>query len=144
MKKIHAILIIVLAFILLGISVFYIINKTLVKIKANDLSNSIIITSPIKNEQVSSPLRIVGRARGDWFVEGAILVELTDLYGNHISSGSVSAQEKWATKDFVAFLGTLQFNNFIKGSKANLILYKNNQAQGNIQDKKMIIPIMFK
>src|SRR5574343_611769 len=139
MKKAQAISIIFLVLAVIGIAVYYVLNITLKKIKTDDLSNSIVITSPIKNEQVISPLRIVGRARGEWFSEGAIQVELTDLYGNHIASGSVSAQEKWATKDFVAFLGTLQFNNFIKGSKANLILYKDSLSAEGEGSKKTII-----
>ncbi len=143
MKRI-TISLIVLILILLTIFFYYKYSRNGIYIKPNDVENMIVLTSPIKDSQISSPLRIVGRARGAWFFEGSFPVSLIDSYGNVIASGSVSAQGKWATEEFVPFLGTLQFNNYIKGSKGTLILKKDNPSGLLENDASIDLPIIFK
>ena len=108
------------------------------------MANMIVVTSPIKDNQISSPLSIVGRARGEWYFEGSFPVTLVDLYGNTIASGNVTSQGEWMTKEFVPFLGTLRFNNFIKNSKGKLILKKDNPSGDISKDLSIEIPIIFK
>ncbi len=142
-KKVYAIIsvIILLAVIYAG---YYFFTNNKINVKPNDMGNVIAVTSPIKDSQISSPLRIVGRARGKWFFEGSFPVILNDSYGNTIASGNVTAQGEWMTEDFVPFIGTLQFNNFIKGSKGVLILKKDNPSNDKKFDESIEIPIIFK
>lgn len=137
----------ILIFIILAgiiFSLYYFFVKKDINVRPNDLNNLIIITSPIKDSQISSPLRLVGRARGNWFFEGSFPVILKDNYGNTIASGNVTAQGEWMTEDFVPFLGTLQFNNYIKGSKGVLVFKNDNPSDDRSLDKSIEVPIIFK
>ncbi len=109
-----------------------------------DKSTLITVTSPIKDAEISSPLSIAGRARGSWFFEGSFPVILLDSYRNTIAEGHVTTQGEWMTQDFVKFLGTLQFNNYIKGSKGFLVLKKDNPSGLVENDDSIEIPITFK
>lgn len=116
-------------------------NNLTVKI---DKSDQIVVISPVKDSQISSPLSISGRARGSWFFEGSFPIVLLDSDRNKISEGHVTAQGEWMTQDFIKFLGTLQFNNYIKGSSGFLILKKDNPS-GLVENNDSVeIPITFK
>lgn len=104
----------------------------------------IVVVSPIKNAEISSPLVISGRARGVWFFEGSFPITLLDSYRNTIAEGHVSAQGEWTTTEFVKFLGSLEFNNYIKGQKGYLVLKKDNPSGLSEFDDSLEIPIMFK
>ncbi len=113
-------------------------------IKPVDKSDLIVVASPIKDSEISSPLSVAGRARGNWFFEGSFPIILLDSYGNTIAESHATAQGKWATTDFVKFVGNLQFNNYIKGSKAILILKKDNPSSLPENDDSISIPIILK
>lgn len=119
----------------------YISNTDIVPV---DKSTLIAVTSPIKDSEISSPLSIAGRARGSWFFEGSFPIVLLDSYRNTIAEGHVTAQGEWMTQDFVKFLGSLQFNNYIKGSKGFLVLKKDNPSGLPEHDDSIEIPITFK
>ena len=120
-------------------------TKTSIKVQIpKDESNEIVITSPIKDGQISSPLSIAGRASGSWFFEGSFPVQLLYKDRNVIATGHVTSQEEWMTKDFVKFIGPLQFNNYIKGQKGTLILQKDNPSGLPENDGSVEIPIVFK
>ncbi len=113
-------------------------------IKPSDKSDFIIISSPVKDSQISSPLSITGRARGGWFFEGSFPITLLDSYKNVIAEGHVTAQGEWMTEDFVKFIGNIQFNNYIKGAKGFLVLKKDNPFGLSENDASIEIPITFK
>ena len=115
-----------------------------INIKPDDNEELIVVVSPLNNDEISSPLSIAGRARGYWFFEGSFPIELRDEYGNVIAAGHASAQGEWMTADFVPFLGTLQFNNYIKGQKGILILMKDNPSGLPENDDQIKIPVIFK
>jgi hypothetical protein len=109
-----------------------------------DSSNLIVVASPIKDSEISSPLSVAGRARGYWFFEGSFPVDLLDEYGNIIASSHATAQGKWTTTDFVKFVGNLEFSNYIKGSKGTLVLKKDNPSGDPEKNDSVSIPIIFK
>lgn len=109
-----------------------------------DKSDQIVVISPIKNSQISSPLSISGRARGSWFFEGSFPIVLLDSDRNMIAEGHVTAQGEWMTQDFVKFIGSLQFNNYIKGSNGLLVLKKDNPSGIVSNNDSIEIPITFK
>lgn len=104
----------------------------------------IVVVSPIKDSQISSPLSIAGRARGNWFFEGSFPLTLLDQDRNVIAEGHATAQGEWMTGDFVKFLGTLQFDNYIKGQKGILVLKKDNPSDLPENNDSLEIPIIFK
>lgn len=77
------------------------------KANATDL---IKIEKPLPNMDVSSPMTIRGKARGNWYFEGQFSVELVDAAGNTLAEKAVQAQGKWMTDDFVPFEATLEFD----------------------------------
>jgi hypothetical protein len=113
-------------------------------LNTDDKQNLIVVVSPIKNSEISSPLVISGRARGNWFFEGSFPVVLLDSYRNTIAEGHVSAQGEWTTADFVKFLGSLEFNNYIKGQNGYLVLKKDNASGLPEFDDSLEIPVIFK
>ena len=146
MKR-FAIPLILLVILIIAIS-YYLINKPSPSIKLSinndDKQNLIVVVSPIKNAEISSPLVISGRARGVWFFEGSFPVILLDSYRNTIAEGHVSAQGEWTTAEFVKFLGSLEFNNYIKGQKGYLVLKKDNPSGLPEFDDSLEIPVTFK
>lgn len=109
-----------------------------------DKSNLIVVASPIKDSEVTSPLSVAGRARGSWFFEGSFPILLLDTYGNVIAEGHATAQGEWTTTEFVKFIGDLEFSNYIKGSKAKLVLKKDNPTGLPEHDDSFEIPILLK
>lgn len=138
LKSILGILIIAVLF---GIGYFVLDFFSNKNIKDNDM---IVVVSPIKDAIISSPLSISGKARGNWYFEGSFPVILMDNYKNVIAEGHVTAQEEWTTNDFVKFIGSIEFNNFIKGSKGFLVLKKDNPSGLIENDDSIEIPIIFK
>lgn len=146
MKRIY-ILIAILVIAIVSFSYYFFTksnNQIRLNINSDDKQNLISVVSPIKNAEISSPLVISGRARGMWFFEGSFPVVLLDSYRNVIAEGHVSAQGEWTTAEFVKFLGTLEFNNYIKGQKGFLVLKKDNASGLPEFDDSLEIPITFK
>ena len=114
--------------------IFYFFN-TKIDIKPSDGSNLIVVTFPIKDSEISSPLSIAGRARSSWFIDGSFPIVLVDSYKNVIAEGHATAQGDFTTTEFIKFAGNIQFNNYIKGSKGTLILKGSDSLE---------IPIIFK
>jgi len=123
------------------ISVYF---DNVIDLTPSDRRKDILITSPIKDAEISSPLSIAGRARGKWFFEGIFPVILEDSYGNRIAEGHVSAQGDWMTKDFVTFIGDLEFSNYIKGSEGKLIFKSDTTAFPEENGEIYILPVIFK
>lgn len=119
-------------------------ENTTEELPASDKSNIIVVASPIKDSEVSSPLRVAGRAKGSWFFEGSFPITLTDAYGNVIGQSHVTAQGEWMTENFVPFIGDLEFSNYIKGSQGTLILQKDNPSGLPEYDDAITIPVTFK
>ncbi len=119
-------------------------DNSVIDIKPSDKSNIILVTSPIKDAEIASPLTVAGRARGQWFFEGSFPLVLLDPYGNTIAEGHATAQSEWTTTEFVKFVGNLQFDNFIKGSKGTLVLKKDNPSGLPENDDSISIPVIFK
>lgn len=141
MKKI---ILIIVATVIVG-GIYYFINyKPNITIKPSNKNDLIVVASPIANAEIGSPLSISGRARGVWYFEGSFPIILVDSYGNTVAEGHVTAQGEWTTEEFVPFLGNLQFNNYIKGSKGKLILKKDNPSGLPEHDDSIEIPIVFK
>jgi tellurite resistance-related uncharacterized protein len=103
-----------------------------------------VVSSPIRNSEISSPLSVSGRARGNWFFEGSFPIIVKDSYGNIVAESHATAQGEWMTEDFVKFVGDVQFNNYIKGTKGTLVIKKDNPSGLPEHDDSIEIPIIFK
>lgn len=115
-----------------------------IDIKPTDQSNVILVTTPIKNSEVDSPLKVAGRARSDWFYEGTFPIFVYDSYDNLIAESHVSAQEDLVKGEFIKFIGDVQFSNYIKGASGTLVLRKNFAPDAIKYDEYVSIPVIFK
>jgi len=69
------------------------------------------VSSPQKNEIVSSPITVEGEATGPWYFEASFSLKLIDdNTGEVISESYVTSLEEWMTEDLVPFSGEIEFS----------------------------------
>ncbi|MDT0650715.1 Gmad2 immunoglobulin-like domain-containing protein [Autumnicola edwardsiae] len=106
------------------------------------ISDSIIVEQPIKNEKISSPLQIKGKARGYWFFEASAPVVLVNNDQKEIATGIIEAKGDWMTEDFVPFEGELEFN--AENSQNGYLILKRANPSGKTDiDQKLILAVEF-
>lgn len=110
---------------------------------AIEKQDSIRATSPAPGATITSPLTVVGEARGTWYFEASFPYELQDAGGNTIAQGPVQAQADWMTEDFVPFSVSITFPPQPAGSKGTLILKKDNPSGLPQNEDELEIPITF-
>lgn len=112
--------------------------------KGNCKGDLIYVDSPLPGSRVSSPLRILGYARGKWFFEGNFPVVLADANGEFIAQGYATAKNAWMTEMFVPFESVIKFKPPDSGSKGTLVLKKDNPSGRQKLDNSLVIPVFFK
>jgi putative hemolysin len=111
------------------------------------LEDKIIITAPVKNSIISSPVIISGKAHGPWFFEGSFPVDVYDandkLLGQKYASFVPSPEEpEWMTEDFVNFSGTVEFSK--PTTETGYILFKkDNPSDMRELDESYKLPVNF-
>ncbi len=106
------------------------------------LDDLIQITSPLPNQQVSSPLVVEGKARGFWYFEAVFPVRLADSSNKIIAHGLATAKSDWMTEDFVPFSAKLEFTPDY-GKSGTLILHNNNPSDNVDNNREKRISILF-
>jgi len=109
---------------------------------ANDYSNEILVDSPGANDEISSPLIIKGRARGNWYFEASFPIKLLDEQGKEIAITNAQTKSDWMTSEFVPFEATLEFNR-PDSDKGVLILEKDNPSGLLENSARIEIPVVF-
>jgi len=107
-------------------------------------SNLIIIDLPRAGDEISSPLFVSGKARGNWFFEASFPLILKDEKGNVIAGSHAQAQSDWMTEDFVAFTGVLTFKRPENDKNGILIFKKDNPTGLPEYDDALELPVVFK
>ncbi|PIP87015.1 hypothetical protein COW81_02430 [Candidatus Campbellbacteria bacterium CG22_combo_CG10-13_8_21_14_all_36_13] len=119
-----------------------------------DKSDLIVLTYPLPEATVSSPLIITGQARGYWFFEATFPVILTDWDGLIIAEGYAEAildpndeTSTWMTEDFVPFKATLEYTvapeTLNVSNRGSLILRKDNPSGLPENDDALEITIYY-
>jgi len=108
------------------------------------LMDMIKVEYPIANQAITSPVTIIGKARGNWYFEASFPVVITDWDGLIIAQGHAQANGDWMTTDFVPFTATLEFKKPIYKNNGTLILKRDNPSGLPQNDAALEIPIMFK
>lgn len=110
----------------------------------NELEKTDLITidAPRPNAIITSPLTIMGQARGTWFFEGSFPVKLYDENGALLATGVATSKQSWMTEDFITFNAEL---NFAKPDtkKGKLVLEKDNPSGKFSLDDSLIVPVVF-
>jgi hypothetical protein len=107
-----------------------------------DLSRLIQVTSPLTNQKVASPLKITGRAIGNWYFEASFPIKITDANGKLLGQTSARALSDWMVTSFVPFDATITFTNPTT-STGFLILKNDNPSGDSAKDISISIPIKF-
>jgi len=115
----------------------------------NDKSDLIWLYSPQPEEEIESPLKIQGKARGNWFFEASFPVILTNWDGLIIAEGYATANPSdggdWMTEDFVPFEAELEFTaDTSVSNRGALILKKDNPSGLPENDDALEITVFFK
>jgi hypothetical protein len=105
-------------------SIGLVVTKPGVLVSMDDM---IRVTSPRKDQLVSSPLTVTGEARGSWYFEASFPVKLLDANGTVLGTAAAQAQGDWMTNDFVPFKATLSFTA-PKTATGTLVLEKDNPS----------------
>ena len=109
------------------------------------LTDTLIIVDNIKdNQEVSSPITILGKARGNWYFEATFPVKLVDLDGNVLVSTFASAEGDWMTTDFVNFSTTLEYTKSTSTNHALIVLSKDNPSGMPEFDQSIYIPVILR
>lgn len=108
-------------------------------------SDLIVVDNPVSNQKIKSPLKISGKARGNWFFEASFPVELVDSEDGVVAQGIATANGEWMTTDFVPFEATLTFsaNQSLSNKSGKLILRKDNPSGLPEHDDFLEIPVVF-
>lgn len=103
------------------------------------------IDSPAQNPKtgISSPIKVSGVARGNWYFEASFPVQVLDEDGTILGSGIAQAREDWMTTDFVSFSGEINFNK-PKGRTGTVVFKKDNPSGLPENEDSVSIPINFR
>lgn len=108
-----------------------------------ELQDTIILNQPRPNQTLTSPVTLIGQARGTWFFEASFPVKLLDQNGQELATAIATAQGDWMTQDFVPFTATLTYPAQTQGSNGTLVLEKDNPSDDRSLDQALRLPILF-
>jgi hypothetical protein len=102
---------------------------------------NIIISSPLPDTTVASPVIIEGQAPGSWFFEASLPVSLEDASGTVIAAAPASAQGDWQVDRLVPFMVTLPFTT--TATSGYLVISKDNPSGLPQNADSVKIPVRF-
>lgn len=103
----------------------------------------IMVRSPQFDTVISSPLKITGQARGNWFFEASFPIKLYDKNGQVLGQTIATAQSDWMTTEFVPFTAELSFATPTSTSEGKLVLEKDNPSGLPEHDDRLEIKVQF-
>lgn len=105
----------------------------------------IVIDSPKRNQEVSSPITVSGKARGSWYFEATFPIVVVDWDGLIIGEGYATAQSDWMTTEFVPFTASITYTlpSSTPYKRGSLIIQKSNASGLPEHDDAREIPILF-
>lgn len=110
--------------------------------KPEPLDDLIRVEMPLKNADISSPVKITGKAKGYWFFEAVAPVDLVNEDHKLLGQGTITATGKWMTEDLVPFEGSVEYNEHSEG-KGFLILRRANASGKPEHDRAFYIPVKY-
>lgn len=101
-----------------------------------------ILTSPLPDEEITSPLSIEGEISGTWYFEGQFTIELSTTDGTVLATGIATATDDWMTEELVFFTATLTFDPG-EATGGILTLIKSNPSDLPEHDDQIEIEVEF-
>ena len=103
------------------------------------------IDEPLPGAEISSPLTVRGRARGNWYFEASFPIVLTDWDGRILATVPAQAQGDWMTTEWVPFEAVIEFDvDTSVSNRGSLILKKDNPSGLPQYDDSREITVFFK
>lgn len=103
----------------------------------------IYVDYPQPNAVVTSPLRVLGAARGPWYFEASFPVKLLDASDEALVIQPAQAHGEWLTTDFVPFSVTLTFT-LPTTTTGTLVLEKDNPSGLPEHAAELRFPVRFR
>lgn len=102
-----------------------------------------IVSAPIANSVIKSPLKITGAVPAGWMSEGVFPIVILDSNKKMISQGQGKEVEEraWESGKAVEFSATLKFSQ--STGSGTIILYNDNPSGNSANSKSFEIPIEF-
>ncbi|PIR55424.1 hypothetical protein COU74_01025 [Candidatus Peregrinibacteria bacterium CG10_big_fil_rev_8_21_14_0_10_36_19] len=108
-----------------------------------ETNEDIKLTTPQPGDVLSGSISVKGEAKGFWFFEAQLDVEIVDEKGNLIAKTFASSMEDWMTTDFVPFEAYFGVLDFGESKEGKLILKKANASGLPENDASFEIPVKF-
>lgn len=122
-------------------------NQTFVEVidESSSSSNSsepdVVMLSPKEGDVIISPVKISGKARGNWFFEGSLPIDITDTAGTIVGTGIGVVEGGWMTIDLVKFESEVTFTTTAK--EGFIVIKKDNPSGLPENDASVKIPVKF-
>ncbi len=105
----------------------------------------IVVTYPLPQATVTSPLVVRGKARGNWYFEASFPISLVATDGTVLVETYAQATGDWMTTDYVPFTATLSYTvpATVTDRHGFLILRKDNPSGEPQFDNALTLPVTF-
>ncbi|KKP91972.1 MAG: hypothetical protein UR94_C0008G0009 [Parcubacteria group bacterium GW2011_GWA2_36_10] len=107
-------------------------------------ANLVKLESVHAGDSITSPIKITGEARGNWFFEASFPISIVNWDGLIIGQGVAQAKGEWMTEGFVPFEANISFDKATYKNNGSIILQKDNPSGLPENDDALEIPIFFK
>lgn len=101
----------------------------------------VVIVAPTPGGSTSLPLAVAGAARGFWYFEANLPLEVRDLSGKVLGTGFATAQDDWMTEDLVPFTGAVELPEGTNGLLTFVVKKDNPSGQPEL-DASIEFPIL--
>lgn len=101
------------------------------------------VTSPVVGSIITSPLTVMGEARGTWYFEASFPVAILDANHTELAIVPAQAQGEWMTENFVPFTATLDFTP--PATDTGFVVFKKDNPSGLPEhDASVEVPVRFR
>ena len=147
-KTFTALFLLIVAIILLALVFDWgrgsVVAPTIPATAADATDTPIIVSYPLDNQTVTSPIHISGVVHGSWFFEGSFPVELVNSNGEVIGTTTASTDGDWATTTDVNFTATVSYPKATTTDRGFLVLKNDNPSGDQAHDEEKFIQLILK
>lgn len=104
----------------------------------------VVVTAPLSDTVVSSPVAIAGTATGGgWFFEASFPVKVLDGDGAVLGQGQAQAQSDWTSTGTIPFVASITFRT-PKYATGAIVFAKDNPSGLPENAQELSVPVRFK
>lgn len=103
----------------------------------------IMLSNPLKDQLVESPITVTGQVPGSWSFEGVFMLGLLDANNLIVANAQAKLDGNWQTEELESFSATLKYDKVPATDTGFLMLIKSNPSGLTENDDKIRIPIKF-